>query len=68
MKDEICPFCGCNLKVEREVLGQDKLFTGHSCRGSEIVSPEYIANVLKQLFRVKDLTTPELEKQIKGRG
>lgn len=30
----ICPSCGTELSVEQEVFGKDKLFTGHSCRGT----------------------------------
>ena len=32
----LCPFCGCNLDVEKEVFSKDKLFTEHSCKGSEL--------------------------------
>lgn len=28
----ICPWCNCDLDVEKEVFG--KRFTGHTCRGS----------------------------------
>ncbi len=35
--DPLCPHCGTNLEVERELFGGDKLFTGHSCKGSGIV-------------------------------
>lgn len=30
----VCPDCGTDLAVEREVFGNDKLFTGHRCRGT----------------------------------
>lgn len=33
MENNICEWCGCNLEVERELFGGDKLFTGHSCKG-----------------------------------
>ena len=36
MNTNICEFCGCDIEVEREVFGGDKLFTGHSCKGSGI--------------------------------
>ena len=29
----VCPHCRTDLEVEREMFSQDKLFTGHSCRG-----------------------------------
>ena len=28
-----CPYCGTNYKAEAEMFSQDRLFTGHSCRG-----------------------------------
>ncbi len=31
---KLCEFCGCALDIEKEVFEMDKLFTGHSCRGS----------------------------------
>jgi len=35
MKPNICPHCGVDVDVEREVFSRDKLFTGHSCRGAK---------------------------------
>ena len=28
-----CPHCGCCYKVEAEMFSQDRLFTGHTCKG-----------------------------------
>ena len=28
-----CPHCGCCYKVEAEMFSQDRLFTGHNCKG-----------------------------------
>jgi len=33
----LCIFCGTDLEVEREMFSRDNLFTGHSCRGSELL-------------------------------
>ena len=55
----VCRKCGANLKVWQEVFGEP-----HSC----VTSPVYIRKVLTQLFRKDELTTLELEEQIKGRG
>lgn len=34
MNEQVCRWCGTDLKVEEEVFGGDKLWTGHSCRGT----------------------------------
>ena len=64
MQEKICKFCGINLELEAEMFGK----RGHSCRGSE---EQMILNTLSGLRQngipcllVRELTTPELEKQI----
>lgn len=34
-KYDTCPFCGIDFVGEEEMFGQDKLWDGHSCWGSE---------------------------------
>ena len=60
MAGELCDKCGAHRKNYRETMGED-------C-GCEVDSPEYITKVVKQLFRKDELTTLELEGQIKGEG
>ena len=45
MTDRICPDCGTDLEVEREVFGNDKLFTGHACEMNQAL------NNLEQMAR-----------------
>lgn len=30
----LCPHCGTDLEVEKEVFQGDELFTGHTCQGT----------------------------------
>ena len=71
---DICEFCGCNLEVEEEMFSGDKLWTGHSCRGSE-EEQEKILRVLSGLrqnglpcFLATGLITDELWERIMGKG
>lgn len=41
MENNLCPSCGINIEVEREMFSQDKFFTGHNCLGSQ-VEPYYL--------------------------
>ena len=54
----ICEYCGCNLDAEREVFGNDKTFTRHSCRGVEQVRKRAM-----DLFEVPYDKLNELQKQ-----
>ncbi len=37
----LCENCGADLEVEKEVFSQDRLFTGHSCKGEEDMNCEH---------------------------
>ena len=61
MERQLCPKCGADLDAWESAgaFGEP-----HSC----VTGREYIVKVLRQLFRKDELTTPELESMIKGRG
>ena len=70
-----CKFCGCNLDIEAEMFGSDKLWTGHSCRGSEEADQKMVLKVLGVLrthgvpcFLSTDVIPNELADLIKGEG
>lgn len=70
----VCPCCGTDLIIEKEIFANDKLFTGHNCEG-DAVSESAVWRALSALrvaglhcFLADGRTTPELDAAIRGEG
>jgi len=75
MIKNLCPHCGCDLDIEREVFANDKLYTGHNCQGYDNSEKQKIIRVLSVLrqngvpcFLASQLLEPAIAEMIKGEG
>lgn len=50
-KTAICPHCGTDIEVEKEVFSRDKMFTEHTCRGTYEKSKEFIDQMCKAISK-----------------